>query len=64
MIVFDSVYNPVRTRLIREAEAAGCTTVTGVDMFVYQAVEQFELWTGVDAPANEMRLVILDRLGA
>ena len=64
MIVFDSVYNPVRTRLIREAEAAGCTTVTGVDMFVYQAVEQFELWTGVDAPVDTMRRVILDRLGA
>jgi shikimate 5-dehydrogenase len=44
--VFDTVYDPVRTPLIREAEARGARTVTGRDMFVRQAGMQFELWTG------------------
>ncbi|MBM4043329.1 MAG: shikimate dehydrogenase, partial [Planctomycetes bacterium] len=49
-LVFDSVYNPLETRLLREARAAGCRTVNGLEMFVNQAVEQFELWTRLPAP--------------
>jgi len=62
-VVFDTVYNPVRTRLLRDAEAAGCTTVTGVDMFVRQGAAQFERWTGQAAPLAVFERVILERLG-
>ncbi|MEM6256973.1 MAG: shikimate dehydrogenase [Planctomycetota bacterium] len=62
-IVFDTIYNPVETRLLRKAKAAGCTTVSGVEMFVRQAAVQFELWTGQAAPSDRFRQVVLDRLG-
>lgn len=61
-LVFDTIYNPVETRLLREAKAAGCVTVSGVEMFVRQAAAQFELWTGKQAPAQRFREVLLDRL--
>jgi shikimate 5-dehydrogenase len=49
-IVYDLVYNPPVTRLLREAAAAGCRTIGGVEMLVSQAERQFEWWTG-QAPA-------------
>ncbi len=61
-VVFDAVYNPLRTQLLTEADAAGCRTVPGVEMFVGQAVAQFELWTGKTAPREVMRNVVLERL--
>jgi 3-dehydroquinate dehydratase/shikimate dehydrogenase len=60
--VFDSVYNPLETRLIRDAAAAGCRTVLGLDMFIDQAVAQFRRWTGLEAPAEAMRSACLTRL--
>ncbi len=45
-LVFDTVYNPERTLFIKQAREAGCQTITGVDMFVRQAADQFELFTG------------------
>ncbi|MEE8269075.1 MAG: shikimate dehydrogenase, partial [Nitrospinaceae bacterium] len=62
MVVFDSVYNPMETRLLKDAEAAGCTTVSGVELFVYQAAGQFELWTGKAAPIDLMRQVVEEKL--
>lgn len=62
MLVFDAVYNPIETRLLREARRAGCRTVSGLEMFVRQAVKQFELWTGCRAPVDAMRQVVLERL--
>ena len=61
-VVFDTIYNPVRTRLIALADRAGCRTATGVDMFVNQGAAQFRLWTGRPAPADVMRQVVTDRL--
>jgi len=61
-LVFDSVYNPLETRLLREARAAGCRTVDGLEMFVNQAVQQFELWTALPAPRAVMRSVVESRL--
>lgn len=58
MVVFDAVYNPENTLLIKEARARGCKVVTGVDMFVLQARLQFKLFTGQAGPANLMRDVI------
>lgn len=54
-LVYDLVYNPQETRLLREAQQAGCLTVGGLEMLLAQAAEQFELWTGKDAPVNVMR---------
>ncbi|MGQ9575429.1 MAG: shikimate dehydrogenase [Thermoguttaceae bacterium] len=58
MVVFDAVYNPENTLLVKEARARGCKVVTGVDMFVRQAAIQFKLFTGLDAPADLMRDVL------
>jgi len=48
---------------LREAREAGCRTVSGIDHFVRQAVEQFELWTGQAAPVETMRQVVIEALG-
>lgn len=61
--VMDMIYNPLRTRFLREAEAAGCAVRSGVGMFVHQGVEQIRLWTGQEAPQEEMRRVVRERLG-
>ncbi|MFZ0687161.1 MAG: shikimate dehydrogenase [Terriglobales bacterium] len=53
-IVFDMVYDPVETHLLRVARAKGLTVIPGVEMFVQQAARQFEIWTGKPAPAAEM----------
>lgn len=63
LLVFDLVYNPVRTRLIREAEAVGARTVGGLSMLVYQGAEAFRLWTGNVAPEELMMGVAKMALG-
>ena len=60
--VYDLVYNPSITRLLRDAATAGCQTIGGLEMLVGQAVEQFEWWTGVQAPADVMRQAASRRL--
>ncbi len=55
MTVMDIVYNPLETRLLEAARAAGCVTVDGLAMFVCQGARQFEYWTGVAAPTAIMR---------
>jgi len=62
MVVFDSVYNPLETRLLREAKAAGCTVIPGSELFINQAARQFELWTGKSAPIGAMREVLMKKL--
>ncbi len=54
-VVMDIVYAPLRTKLLQEAEAAGCRTVNGLEMLLFQGVAQFELWTGLEAPVEVMR---------
>jgi 3-dehydroquinate dehydratase/shikimate dehydrogenase len=58
MLVFDAVYNPENTLLIKQAKMAGCKVITGVEMFVRQACLQFKLFTGIDGPADLMREVL------
>jgi 3-dehydroquinate dehydratase/shikimate dehydrogenase len=58
-VVFDMVYDPLETRLLREAKAAGCKTVPGIEMLLAQAVAQFETWTGVEAPVDVMKSALL-----
>jgi shikimate dehydrogenase len=60
--VMDIVYNPLRTKLLRDAEERGLKTVSGFEMFVNQAALQFEAWTGCDAPIEVMRQAVLEKL--
>lgn len=61
-IVMDIVYAPLETRLLREAKEAGCQTINGLAMLLYQGVAQFELWTGRPAPVEIMRQQLLSAL--
>ena len=54
-IVFDTIYNPERTLLIKQAREFGCTVVTGVDMFVRQAAKQVKFFTGKDPVLEDVR---------
>ncbi|MFM9011699.1 MAG: shikimate dehydrogenase [Planctomycetota bacterium] len=63
MVVFDTVYNPESTLLIKEARSVGCRTVTGVEMFVRQAAIQFRIWHGAE-PAHEVMREALKRATA
>lgn len=56
--VMDIVYTPLETRLLTDAKRAGCKTVPGLEMFLNQAVSQFELWTNHPAPVDVMRSVL------
>lgn len=60
--VFDIVYNPLRTRFLESAAAAGCRTVDGVGMFAEQAALQFELFTGEKAPRELMHRTVREAL--
>ena len=53
-IVFEMIYAPRETRLLREARAAGCVTIEGLEMLAAQGVGQFEIWTGREAPREAM----------
>jgi len=58
MLVFDTVYNPESTMLVKEARARGCEVVTGVEMFIRQAALQFQLFTGKEASLEALREVM------
>jgi shikimate dehydrogenase len=64
LTVMDIVYNPRETKLLLEAQAAGCRTIAGLEMFLNQALLQFELWTKQPAPVDVMRQVLESRFGA
>ena len=57
-LVFDMVYNPLETPLLKLAKARGIPVVTGLEMFVQQGARQFEIWTGKPAPEAEMLRVV------
>jgi shikimate dehydrogenase len=61
-VVLDIVYTPLETKLLADAKARGLKTISGVEMFINQAVLQFEKFTGVDAPVEVMRRVVLEHL--
>jgi 3-dehydroquinate dehydratase/shikimate dehydrogenase len=62
-VVFDMVYNPMETALIKRAKEQGLTVVPGIDMFIEQAVRQFEIWTGDSAPRAVMLKAAMEALG-
>lgn len=61
-VVLDIVYTPLETKLLAEAKARGLRVIPGVEMFVNQAALQFEQFTGVDAPVEVMRRVVMEHL--
>jgi len=62
MAVFDTVYNPAQTMLLKQAKKAGAKTIDGLSMFINQALAQFKLFTGQDANAELMSSVVLECL--
>lgn len=62
LVVFDIVYSPLETRLLKEARAAGANAVDGLEMLVHQGAAAFEIWTGRKAPIEVMRNAALERL--
>jgi shikimate dehydrogenase len=62
LIVYDIVYNPLKTRLLKESEAAGAETISGIDMLVWQGALAFEKWTGRKAPVELMKREVVKPL--
>ncbi len=62
LTVFDIVYNPLETMLLKEAKKAGAKTITGEMMLVYQGAEAFRIWTGTKPPVDIMRKALLEGL--
>ena len=63
MMVMDIVYQPLRTKLLREAKQRGCVTVNGLEMLMRQAAAQFEIWTGRRLEIGQIRKALLRTLG-
>jgi 3-dehydroquinate dehydratase/shikimate dehydrogenase len=64
MVVFDTVYNPESTLLLKDARSHGCRIVTGVEMFIKQAAIQFWLFTGQEASETRMRETLKRAIGS
>ena len=62
LVVFDAVYNPNETVLLKEAIKAGANPVYGIKMLLYQGAESFKIWTGRDAPVDVMEKALKDTL--
>lgn len=62
LAVFDIVYNPLMTKLLQEAEAAGARPITGIMMLVYQGAEAFRIWTGREPPIEIMKKTVMEAL--
>jgi 3-dehydroquinate dehydratase/shikimate dehydrogenase len=58
MTVFDTIYNPAETLLLKQAKELGCKTISGIDMFINQALLQFKLFTGTDADTRLMKKIV------
>ena len=60
--IMDIIYNPLKTKLLRDAEEAGCKTISGLSMFVHQGAEQLRIWTGCNPPVDFMKKIVLKKL--
>jgi 3-dehydroquinate dehydratase/shikimate dehydrogenase len=61
--VFEMIYSPLETKLVKMARAKNIPVIPGTEMFVHQGARQFEIWTGKPAPAEEMHRAVLHSLG-
>lgn len=64
LVVADIVYNPVETRLLREAGQAGAKIVSGVGMLVHQGAQGLRIWLGIEPPVESMYKAVLENLGS
>jgi len=62
MVVFDIIYNPLETKLLKEAREIGAKCINGIEMLVQQAAEAFKIWFKIEPPINEMRKAALKSL--
>ena len=62
VLAYDLVYNPLETKLLIDARAAGCRTISGIEMLIAQAALQFELWIGMKPPIENMRDAALSKI--
>lgn len=62
LIVNDIVYNPLKTGLILEAEKAGAKTISGIKMLMYQGIESFRIWTGIEPPIEVFETALLKEM--
>ncbi|MCB9637871.1 MAG: shikimate dehydrogenase [Myxococcales bacterium] len=62
-LVMDAIYTPLYTKLLQDARDVGAEVICGVEMFLYQGIAQFKLYTGHDAPIEVMQQVLIERLG-
>jgi len=62
VVVFDTVYNPIETPLIKLAKQRGCKVVYGLDMLVYQGAEALKIWLDIEPPIDVMRKAVIDFL--
>lgn len=62
LVVMDIVYNPLETKLLKEAKKTGAKTIGGIEMFANQGAESEKIWLGIDAPVELMRRVVLKEL--
>lgn len=60
--VMDVIYNPLQTKMLKDAGQAGCLIIPGLDMFVHQGAQQLKLWTGKEPDRALMKKVVLERL--
>lgn len=60
--VLDIIYNPLKTKLLMDAEEAGCMVLTGAGMFVHQGAEQIKIWMGLEPPRAFMKQIVLNEL--
>jgi shikimate dehydrogenase len=62
LTVMDIVYNPIETKLAKEAKTMGAKVINGLEMLIYQGAASFEIWTGLEAPVEVMRKAVLNNL--
>ena len=60
MVVLDTVYNPAITQLLSDAQKNNCKTISGLDFFMEQAIEQFKLFTGLNPDKEEFETILLE----
>ena len=60
--IFDVVYNPLKTKLIKDAEEVGCKTISGVNMLVHQGTQSLRIWLGIEPPIQAMKQAVLEKL--
>lgn len=61
-LVYDVIYNPMKTLLLKEAESLGLETVSGLDMLIYQGAKALEIWTGKMPDVQTMKIAALEEL--